>query len=440
MTRYIKYLLLLLAIAGNTAQAQQTTVYTLQQCLATAINNNLNVKQAGTTLMTDSINLKQSRENLLPSLSGSAARYLNQGRGVNPITNTYISQSFTNDNYGLNAGVTLFNGLALQNNIKAASLAFQSGKMDFQSAKDQVTLNVITNYLSILDAQESLAQSKSALAVSKQTLDRLEILEKQGDNKLASDIYDARGVFANNQVAVVAQQNALNGAIVSLFQIMAVRYDPSAQFQPLNADELVGQNNADPEQIYQTALQQLPAVKSATLKRQSAEKNVNVYKGYLYPTLSLGGGLATNYSSASQTSYSDQFRNNYSTSESLSLSIPIFGNHTRKNNLALAKINLLNASYVEENVKVQLKQNIEQAYYNMQSAYNRYQALKSAVDAYTESFRISKIRFEAGVLTSVDFIISKNNLDAANLGLISARYDYFIYSKVLDYYEGKLSF
>ena len=287
MTRYIKYLLLLLAIAGNTAQAQQTTVYTLQQCLATAINNNLNVKQAGTTLMTDSINLKQSRENLLPSLSGSAARYLNQGRGVNPITNTYISQSFTNDNYGLNAGVTLFNGLALQNNIKAASLAFQSGKMDFQSAKDQVTLNVITNYLSILDAQESLAQSKSALAVSKQTLDRLEILEKQGDNKLASDIYDARGVFANNQVAVVAQQNALNGAIVSLFQIMAVRYDPSAQFQPLNADELVGQNNADPEQIYQTALQQLPAVKSATLKRQSAEKNVNVYKGYLYPTLSL---------------------------------------------------------------------------------------------------------------------------------------------------------
>ena len=76
----------------------------------------------------------------------------------------------------------------------------------------------------------------------------------------------------------------------------------------------------------------------------------------------------------------------------------------------------------------------------MQSAYNRYQALKSAVDAYTESFRISKIRFEAGVLTSVDFIISKNNLDAANLGLISARYDYFIYSKVLDYYEGKLSF
>ena len=294
--------------------------------------------------------------------------------------------------------------------------------------------------MSILDAQESLAQSKSALAVSKQTLDRLEILEKQGDNKLASDIYDARGVFANNQVAVVAQQNALNGAIVSLFQIMAVRYDPSAQFQPLNADELVGQNNADPEQIYQTALQQLPAVKSATLKRQSAEKNVNVYKGYLYPTLSLGGGLATNYSSASQTSYSDQFRNNYSTSESLSLSIPIFGNHTRKNNLALAKINLLNASYVEENVKVQLKQNIEQAYYNMQSAYNRYQALKSAVDAYTESFRISKIRFEAGVLTSVDFIISKNNLDAANLGLISARYDYFIYSKVLDYYEGKLSF
>jgi outer membrane protein len=61
------------------------------------------------------------------------------------------------------------------------------------------------------------------------------------------------------------------------------------------------------------------------------------------------------------------------------------------------------------------------------------------VKAYTESFRISKIRFDSGVLTSVDYIISKNQLDAASLNLISAHYDYFIYSKILDYYQGKVA-
>jgi outer membrane protein len=75
----------------------------------------------------------------------------------------------------------------------------------------------------------------------------------------------------------------------------------------------------------------------------------------------------------------------------------------------------------------------------MAASYNRYQALDAQVKAYTESFRIAKIRLDAGVITSTDFIIAENNLNSANLNLISARYDYFIYSKILDYYQGKLS-
>ena len=116
MTRLTKYLLTLLFIFVFAMAEAQQTILTLQQCLDIAIRNNLTVKQTGNTMLTDSINLKQSKENLLPSLTGGASRYLDQGRGINPITNTYINQSFTNDSYGLNAGVTLFNGLSLQNN------------------------------------------------------------------------------------------------------------------------------------------------------------------------------------------------------------------------------------------------------------------------------------------------------------------------------------
>jgi outer membrane protein len=108
--------------------------------------------------------------------------------------------------------------------------------------------------------------------------------------------------------------------------------------------------------------------------------------------------------------------------------------------MSKAKITMLTYQNIEENAKVQLKQNVEQAFYNMTSAYKRYQALEEQVKAYGESFRIYKLRFDSGVLTSVDYIIAKNNVDAANLNLIQARYDYFIYSKILDYYQGKLSF
>jgi outer membrane protein len=478
MMRFNKYFLTLLFLAGSIlAHAQQTNTFTLQQCLDIAVKNNLQVKQSSLIAESAHIDMMQAKENLLPAISGNANRQISQGRGINSVTNTYVNQSQTNDSYNLTGGMTLFNGFALQNAIKAASLAYQAGKMDFQSAKDVVTVNVITGYLAILDNEEILAAAKSQLAVSKGTVDRSETLEKEGANKAASDLTDFKGLYASSQVTVVNAQNSLNAAKLSIFQLMNIPYKPDAEFQTINAEELSGEYGANPDQIYETALQQLAAVKAATLRRESAEKVVKSAKGLLFPSLTLNGGLFTTYSSTATKStlidsvtkaipglyvntpagkqsvfstqannltqnitYGDQFKNNYGTYVQLGLNIPIFTNRIKYNNLAKAKINLLSYQNIEDNTKIQLKQNVEQAYYNMTAAYKRYQALTEQVKAYTESFRIYKLRFDSGVLTSVDYIIAKNNLDAANLNLISARYDYYIDSKILDYYQGKLSF
>jgi len=479
--RSIKYFLTLLFLAGSIlAQAQQTDTsktLTLQQCLDIAVKNNLQVKQSSYTAQSAKIDLEQAKENLLPNIGGNAYRNLGQGRGIDLSTNTYVNQSQTNDSYNLSGNMTIFNGFALQNAIKSASLAYQAGKMDFQSAKDVVTVNVITGYLAILNNQETLNATRSQLAVSKETVDRSETLEKEGANKAASDLTDFKGQYASSQVAVVTAQNALNSAKLNLFQLMNIAYRPGTEFQSLNAEEMTGQYGSDPNEIYTTALEKLAAVKAATLRRQSAEKNVKSVRGLLFPQITLGAGLFTTYSntatkstlidsvtkaipglyvnsptgkqavfsteannSVQKISFGDQFKNNYGTYVQIGLNIPIFSNRQRYNNLSKAKISLLNYQAIEENTKIKLKQDVEQAYYNMTAAYNKYQALNDQVKAYTESFRIYKLRFDSGVLTSVDYIIAKNNLDAANLNLISARYEYYIDSKILDYYQGKLSF
>lgn len=453
--RFSKYILTLLLISGSAlTYAQQTdTLLTLQKCLDIAVKNNLNVKQSFTNQELDRIGLRQAKENLLPSISGNANRTFFQGRGVSPVTNTFVNQSSTGDSYGINGNLTLFNGLALINAVKSASLAYQAGKMDFQAAKDAVTVNVITSYLAVLDNQELLAAAKSQLAVQKEAVDRLQVYEQQGANKAASDLTDAKGQYASNQLQVVNQQNSLETARLSLFQLLNISYQPQTHFEPLNAQDLTGNYGSSADQIYETALQTLAQVKAATLRRQSAEKAVSSARGVLLPTLSLGGGVGTAYASTAQQPvpgdttgalqgipYNNQLKNNYNSSISLGLSIPIFSNGVRRNSLARAKINLLSTRDIEDNTKVVLRQNIEQAYYNMTAAYRRYQALEEQVKAYSESYRIYKLRFEAGVLTSAEFIISKNNMDSANLNLISSRYEYYIDSKILDYYQGKLSF
>ena len=477
MRSYIYIPIFLLIIIPVCSFAQTGNTLSLQTCLDIAVKNNLQVKQNSLAAESDKINLLQAKENLLPGINGSAGRTLSQGRGINSVTNTYVNQSLTSDSYALNGSLTIFNGLALQNAVKQASLAYEAGKMDFQAAKDVVTLNIITNYLSILDNQEALAQTKSQLAVAKESVDRADILENQGANKAASDIYDLKGQMASSQLAVVNAQNSLNASKLSLFQLMNTPFDPKAEFQPLNSAELATEYKDSADQVYQTALSQLAAVKAATLRRESYEKALKVSRGQLYPTLAINGGLSTTYSSAGQKSvfidsttsaipgyfvntpsgkqsvfdthanyssqnigYADQFKNNYGTYLTLGLNIPIFSNGSKRNNISQAKLNLQYYQNIEDNIKVQVRQNVEQAYYNMLAALAKYNALKEQVNVYTESFRIFKLRYEAGAITSVDYIIAKNNLDTATLGLISARYDYYIDIKILDYYQGKLTF
>ena len=73
----------------------------------------------------------------------------------------------------------------------------------------------------------------------------------------------------------------------------------------------------------------------------------------------------------------------------------------------------------------------------MKAAQERYRVLTEQVNAFALSFRAAEVRFDAGLGTSVDYLIAKNNLDRANINLVNARYDYVLRTKILDYYQNK---
>jgi outer membrane protein len=119
----------------------------------------------------------------------------------------------------------------------------------------------------------------------------------------------------------------------------------------------------------------------------------------------------------------------------LGVRIPIFNSFRTRNAVKLADITVRNNELIEQNTKLQLRQQIEQAHLNMTNAYERYKTLLNQVDAYNTSFKAAEARFTAGVGTSVDYVIAKNNLDRANINLIAAKYDFVLRKKILDYYQ-----
>lgn len=448
--------------------------YSLKECIETGISNSLDVRQGGLRMEAGEISWKQARLNRLPDLNGSIAHGINQGRSIDPFTNGYINQQINVANYSLGSGVVLFNGFALQSNVKQNSLAYQASKMDWQQAKDDLTINIILAYLLALSNEDQLVQAENQAALTKKQVQRLEILNNEGAIR-PSELYDLRGQLANDQLMVTGSRNAMETALLSLCRLMNVLYDKEIELERLDPAAFNLSYDVQPGQVYQKALSQFALIRAAELRTKSAAQGVKAARGLLFPVLSLNGSANSNYSSAAMQSflvgttpvttedyvlvnstaspvihlqnnyqsekigYSRQLNSNLFTSVSLNLSIPIFNSLRARNRVKLAAIDAKNFALVEQTTRTRLQQDVEQAYLNMVTAFDRYKTLLEQAEAFTESFRAAEIRFNEGVGNAIDYLTAKNNLDRANSNLIIARYDYVLKTKVLDYYQGTVS-
>ena len=444
----------------------------LKQAIETGISNNLEVNQSDLQMQKADINLKQSKAYMLPNLNANANHGINQGRSIDPFTNAFINQKVDYAGYGAASNILLFNGSSLQNKIKGNAFSYEASKMELQQAKDNLTINIILAYLQVLSAGDILTSSRSQSVVTGKQVDRLDILNKSGAIP-PSQYFDLKGQLANDEIAVVDNQAALETAKLNLVQLLNIPYDKNLVVERLPEETFNISYDALPEKIYATALQQFAQIKAVHLRAESAQKTIRSIQGELYPSLTLSGNINTNYSSAATQSffvnsveipssdyvvvngsqapvitkqnnfnskkitYGSQLNNNIFTTVNLALSIPLFNASLVRNRIKLAKIDLKNNEMVEQNTKTLLQQSIERAYVNLTATSDKYKILLGQVNSFTESFRAAEIRFNSGASTSVDYLIAKNNLDKANSNLIIAKYDFVLRAKALDYYQGK---
>ncbi|MEP6614941.1 MAG: TolC family protein [Ginsengibacter sp.] len=463
-----------MALANCKAYTQTAdTVLSLRQSVDIAIKNNLQVKQSDLQAQSDYISLKQSKANKLPDANAFVSHGLNQGRSIDPFSNSYINQNVTFANYALSSSVIISNGGQLRNLVKQNEFGVAASRMDVQLAKENLTLDIILAYLQVLNNEDLAEQSKNQMALTNKQVERLEILNKEGAI-IPAQLFELRGQMANDQLAFINNQNAAELSKLTLSQLMNVPYSKNLQLERFTADQYVVAPEANPEMIYSTAEKIYPRLKAAEFRKQSATAGIRAAKGQFYPQISLNGNINSNFSNAARKdillnqsqvpsgdfitingdnipvittksnfnsqkiNYTDQVRNNYGTSLSLDIRIPILNANMAKNRVAQAKIALQNSMYVEETAKIQLRQSIEQAYFNMNAANEKYKTLQQQVADFEGAFKIAEVRFNEGVSNQVEYLIAKNNYDRSRINLISALYDYIFRIKILDYYQGKL--
>lgn len=469
-----KYLLMALMVAAALFAKGQSKMLTLKDCIDTALANNFTVKQRELQANAAGIDYKQAKDNLLPSSQSTYNYSINNGRTIDPFTNGYITQQLKSSGADVSASIPIFNGFQLRNTIRQNEQAFAGARMEWQQRKDELTLQVILAYLQVLSTQDAITLATQQAAVTKQQAERIDIVGQEGATA-PSNVSDLKGQYAGEQINLISAENNYQSSVLSLTMLMQVPYTEDLQFSRTGLLEEIKTFDKMPEEIYSLALQKLAAVKAADLRVSSSVMAVKAAKGAYYPSVSLFGGASTNYSSAAMLNsfvssadvqtgayvqyngtnlpvlarqdtykstpinYGSQFNNNISYGFGVSMRIPLFNALRVRNAVKMAKNDELSSRLVADNIRLQLRQNIDQAYININATSKRYLALQEQAAAYAESFRIATLRFDNGVINSPEYLIAKNNLDRVNGNLIIAQYEYMLRKKILEFYMGMLN-
>lgn len=448
MKHFFIILSVIFLVFFNTAVFAQNT-WSLQKCIDYALENNIQIKQQDLNTKTYENQVNQAKSNLLPDLNAQFSNNYSFGRTLTYPGNTYVNTNSTSLSGGIGANFTIFNGFTLRNEVKRQQLDFQATLKDFQKAKDDIMLNIAAAYLEILFAEEVVTVSQAQIEVTKQQINRTQQLVDAGSLAKGS-LLEIQAQQAREDLQLVNDQNSVQLAYLTLYQLLDLPITKNFKVEkPVLPEIKANMTMYNSLDIFNNAMNSRPEIQAAQLRVKSAESQLEIAKGSRYPTLTFGANYYNTYNHynssdalgnpdafGSNVPFNDQLKSNGRSSAGFTLNIPIFNQFQVKNSISNAYIRINNYKYQLQTASNVLRKEIEQAYTNALAALNRYNSTQKAVVSMEEAFRYVEEKYNVGMVNSVEYNQSKNDLTAAKSQLLQAKYEYIFRTKILDFYNG----
>lgn len=412
------------------AQPQQ---WTLTDCIGYALEQNIQVRKADVSVSLGELNLQQAKDNMLPSLSASLGENLGLQR-MTASTGEVSWDGSSRTSASLSSGLTLFNGFQLRNRVRLAALDQRSLQYSADQTRESVSLSIMSGYLQVLYAEEQVANSRNQAEATREELALAG--ERMSLGAISnSDYLQVKTQLASEEATLATAENNLKMARLNLMQLMEYPVDESFETARPDIDAVISSiPTADASAVYEEALRVKPQVQIATLNRESAALDLEIARGGFFPSVSVNAGMSTGFTQVAE--MGSQLKNGFSPSLGLTASIPIFRNNQNRVAVSRAQYGITTAELDELNTRNQLRKEVEQAVLDTESARLSYLAALNRYEASLETYSVSEEKFKLGAMNSVDFLIQKTNLTAAESNLLQAKYEMVYSHKIIDFYRG----
>lgn len=461
------------------ATAQSAKVWSLEECVAYARDNNITLAQNRLNVESANIDFFQSKMAFAPTVSSSLFAGYSFGQRLDQFNLTFVNQRTATANLGISGNLLLFAGFQNINRLKQAKYALEANRYAVNQAENDLSLNLANAYLQLLFAQERLRITEGQIMLTKNQMERTTNLYEAGA-ATRGELLNIEAQLTREQINKVNSENAVQQTKLALIQLLNLAEDDITVKEleveiPADAESILIRSPFD---VYMKASENHPGIKSAEMSELSSRKAIEVAKGAFSPSLFLSASYGTGYSSLSQritdtlvtitpqaplvfpTNQGDtvvisqpptinvdfkrqttplfrQMQQNQNTQVGFSLSIPLLNGLQNHSNLKRAKIQLLNSRLNVDLQRQNLRNIILTAFSDARAGFVTFQANKKNVEALSEAFQYAEDKFNAGAMNALDYSNAKTQLNNAELETLLARFEFIYRIKILEFYMGK---
>ena len=306
--------------------------------------------------------------------------------------------------------------------------------------QDDRAIDVMQKYVDAAYAEASIQIASEKLNESKRMLAKMKRLYELGE-KGRPDVVQMESQVAEDEYNLTHQENVAKQSLLALKSAMNFPVDEELKLELKSGYKEVSESGVNYEIVYQGFQHISPDLKSAEYEVERARYDYKIAKGRLLPSLSLGGGISTNYyknlsQKGQYDGFASQFRNNQGEYLALTLSIPIYNSdrwHSVKkahNDWQLAQVNL-------EETRRKLHDQIAQAVMDAEGYAKELHQMQKKVASDSLAYHMSSRKFEEGMLSTFDLHTAAQTLLESRIKELQMQMLLIIKQRLVAYYQGE---
>ena len=444
MKKIISLALLAILTYSGTTLGQTVQQITFQDAIEIALENNYQLKQAQNNLALAEDNILNATADFLPNLNASSSAGRGVGRTFNQITGQVQDNPNNSIDFSVSTSMPIFTGFQNINALRNTKVTQLSRAESLKRARESVIFNTASRFLQVLLDQELLQIAKQNLETSQKQLEQIQAQVEVGSRPMV-DSYNQESQVASDELAVTQRENSL--AINKLLLIRQMQIDPLGEYDFITPEidsDQTGAGDYNLKTLIDTALNSRSDIKSEEASIKAQEYSLAIARGGILPSLSLSARVSTSFDQRTKddfdVGFNDQFFDqNIFRSIGLSLNIPIFNNLDRAYNIQSNKVQLKNAELNLQNSKLQVVQEVTQAYTDYGSLSKQLEASDKALIASEKAFETQQERYNVGASTLIELSQAQATYVQSQSNYTQALYNLIFQGKLLDYYLGELS-